>query len=101
MPDKVRNRIICVLDGRNEGDVFPTYYKVNTPEKIREIARSTDFSVHEIKMIVVSQAHLAVIPPLAIVELLLTRILMKKPLEAFRTNIIGVLQKPASIRYAS
>jgi len=91
IPITLKNKVIKLLEGRKETDIFPTYYRVNTPKKIQQIARLTGFN-YKIKMIV-SHAQFAVIPPLAIIELLLIRILMKRPFKMFRSNIIGILQK--------
>ncbi|TRZ88368.1 MAG: hypothetical protein D4R88_08005 [Methanosarcinales archaeon] len=89
---KLKNKVINLLEGREETDIFPTYYRVNTAKKIQEIARLTGFNIYKIKMIV-SHAQFAVIPPLAVIELLLIKLLMKKPFKVCRSNIIGILQK--------
>lgn len=92
VPKKLKKKLIYLLDGRKEEDVFGTYYRSNTKNKIHRLASSAGFEVVRTKMIV-SSAQLAIIPPLVILELILIRILMMNPFKVFRTNIIAVLRK--------
>lgn len=91
-PDKLKDRLIYMLDGRTEEDVFPTHYKANTKKKIKEVASETGFEVGQIKMLV-SDAVFAVVPPMAVPELVSIRILMMKSFKSWRTNIIAILKK--------
>ena len=85
-------RLAYFLDDRDSDDVFEVHYKANTSEKIRELADETDFEVVEIKMIS-SDAVFAMVPPFAIIELVWIKLLMRKSLEKFRTNMIAILKK--------
>lgn len=92
IPDAPKSRLANLLDGRPGGDVWKTYYRVNSERKIRWLASTTGFDVSEVRFIA-SSAELAVIPPLAALELVWLRMLMTKTLRRFRPNIIVLLRK--------
>lgn len=91
-PDKIKDKLIYLLDGRQEEDVFEVHYKANTQKTIDSLARATGFEVEKIEMIV-SDAVFAVVPPVALPELVSIRILMTRPFKSLRTNIIATLKK--------
>lgn len=93
IPETLKAKLIWFLHDRKEEDVFPTYYRVNTERTIRKLGERAGFEVIELHLIV-SSAQLVMIPPLVIVELLFTRLLMMPFARRFRTNIIAVLRKP-------
>lgn len=88
----IKDMVVKALDGRNEEDVFPAYYRINTSGEIRRIAEETGYSVQSI-MLLATYPALMMIPPLAIIELILIRFLMLPILRQFRPNIIAVLRK--------
>jgi ubiquinone/menaquinone biosynthesis C-methylase UbiE len=92
VPERFKSRLIYVLDDRKEEDVFETHYKANTRKKIEELAARTGFGIHKMQMLVTG-AIFAVVPPLAIVELIWIRILMTEPCKFLRTNIIAIMGK--------
>jgi SAM-dependent methyltransferase len=93
-PEKLKAALIYLLDGRKESDIFETHYKANRRKRIEELARTTGFEVVKIKMLA-TDAAFALVPPLAIPELIGIRLLMTAPLKPFRTNIIAVSRKVA------
>lgn len=95
VPAFIKDRLVWILEGRKEEDVFPAYYRINSPKTIRKLAELAGFHISQIKMIS-SSAQFVMIPPLVFFELFLLRILMSKRLEALRTNIIATLIKPQS-----
>lgn len=92
IPEAIKNRLVYILEGRKEEDVFPAYYKINSPSKIKEIAALSGFNVSKIKMIC-SSAQFVILPPLVFFELIWIRFLMSKVGKQLRTNIIAVLEK--------
>lgn len=92
MPRHIRVKLARSLQDRREEEVFPTYYRINSVSKIREMARRTGFRVEEIKMIV-SSAQFVIVPPILVFELLWIRLLMTDKLRMLRTNIIARLTK--------
>lgn len=94
VPDWVKGKAAYLLEGREEEDVFRTYYRANTETAIGKLARSNGFEVRRMDLLV-TDAIFAIIPPLAVAELMWIRMLMTESLRALRPNIIAVLQKTA------
>ena len=92
VPESLKGRLIYLLDGRKQEDVFLTHYKANNQEMIRSLASDCGFGVIKIRMIV-TDALFAVVPPIALVELIWIRLLLTKRLKKFRTGIISILKK--------
>jgi len=93
VPEFVKKKLIWTLERRKEEDVYPTFYRINSPEQIHDMAERAGLSVVSLRMIV-SGAALAVFPPAALCELALIKVLMGRSLKNFRPNIIAILQKP-------
>jgi SAM-dependent methyltransferase len=96
IPNSLKVKLIWFLQERDEKDVFPTYYRLNSEKAIRSLAYRTGFEVSRLSMIT-SSAQLVMIPPLMILELLAIRLLMTRIARRFRTNIIAVLRKPRPV----
>ena len=94
VPDRFKDRLVYLLDGRSENDVFETHYKANTRKKIGEVAQAAGFELMKIKMLV-SEAGFMFVPPLAVPELVWIRLLMTKSFKPLRTTIIAILKKAA------
>jgi ubiquinone/menaquinone biosynthesis C-methylase UbiE len=99
VPDRLKYKLVFLLDGRNEGDVFETHYAANTRKKIASLAASAGFEVAKIRMIV-SDAVFSHVPPIALTELVSIRLLMTGPLRPLRTNIIASLRKTSENEHA-
>jgi SAM-dependent methyltransferase len=92
VPHSIRHIMARLIEGRKMEDVFYTYYRANTTKEIEFLAHQSGYKVRSISM-VATDAEFAVIPPLALIELVIIRILMLKKLRPLRTNIITVLEK--------
>lgn len=92
VPEALKGKLIHLIEGREEHDVFPTHYAANTENKIRTLAEKTGFEVVEIHLLV-TDAIFAMITPLALLELLWIRLLMAGPFRNLRTNMIVALRK--------
>ncbi|MCS6951108.1 MAG: class I SAM-dependent methyltransferase, partial [bacterium] len=77
-PYALKLKLIKLLEGRSEEDVFPTYYQANTEKSIRHIACVVGFSVEEIKF-VTSGGHaiFAFCPPITVAELLYVKVIQR------------------------
>lgn len=91
---KVAKRLAKIFDGRDSDDVFEVHYKANNQKSIENLAEETNFTVDKISF-VSSDAVLALVPPIAVAELLWIKLLMLKSLRSMRTNLIVVLRKKA------
>jgi ubiquinone/menaquinone biosynthesis C-methylase UbiE len=92
VPRWVKLPLIRLLQGRNEQDVYKTYYRANTERRIQDLAGQSGFEVKDVHLFV-SDAVFAMVPPLAVLELVWLRLMMTGPFRLWRTNIIGVLKK--------
>lgn len=91
-PENLKHKLIYLLDGRREEDVFETHYKANTRNQITTLAVMTGFEVRKIKM-TVSDAVFALFPPVAIPELAYIKMLMMPRFKTLRPDIIATLKK--------
>jgi ubiquinone/menaquinone biosynthesis C-methylase UbiE len=93
IPESLKAKLIHFSEGREDEDVFPTYYRVNSRKKIYETADKAGFKVRKIKMLTsTGLPMLAAFPPLSILELLCKRLLLTSALASLRDNIIAVLE---------
>ncbi len=94
VPEFLKGKLIYLLEGRQEHDVFETHYKANTEAQVRELARKHGFEVVQLDLLS-TDAIFAMVPPLAALELLWIKLLMTEPMRSLRTNMIVVLRKVA------
>jgi ubiquinone/menaquinone biosynthesis C-methylase UbiE len=94
LPEGLKPALIRILQGRPSEDVFKTFYRANTEADINRVASATGFGPMEIRL-VASSAELAVIPPLAFLELLWIKLSLTKAFRGLRTNLIVTLAKHA------
>lgn len=92
IPDRIKKKLVYLLEQRAADDVFETFYRANTQEDIERLGAAAGLGVKRMRL-VVSSAELVVVPPLVILELLWIRLLMTRLLKPFRTAIIAILQK--------
>jgi len=94
VPEFAKKGMLRVLEGRHPEDVYPTFYRANTPRQVESASSQAGLRVENIKLFV-STAATASVLPLAIVELFWIRLLMKEPLRGLRPNSIVILSKAA------
>jgi SAM-dependent methyltransferase len=92
LPQKLKNAIIYALTRRRSEDVYPTEYKINTPNAVRRLAAASGMKLRDLRMIS-SAGELALLGPVVVLELLVTRLLETPLLRNFRSNMIVILQK--------
>jgi ubiquinone/menaquinone biosynthesis C-methylase UbiE len=92
LPEGLKPALIRVLQGRPSEDVFKTFYRANTEADICRLGSAAGFDPLEIRF-VASSAELAMIPPLAFLELLWIKLLQTKAFRGLRTNLIVTLAK--------
>jgi ubiquinone/menaquinone biosynthesis C-methylase UbiE len=93
IPDALKKRIVRYLEFRDEGDIFKTYYNMNTRNKIASMARAAGLTVDAIHM-VHSAWEFRRIPPLLWIEKAIFRISDRKEMSSLRSCILAVLRKP-------
>ncbi len=92
LPQALKLRLVYYLQGRREEDVFPAFYRFNTPRAIRRLAGQSHLRVVELRL-VESSAQTVMLGPVVFLELLWIGMLRLRMLRLLRTNIIAVLQK--------
>jgi ubiquinone/menaquinone biosynthesis C-methylase UbiE len=92
-PKALKNRIVWLLEGRKEEDIFPTFYRVNSIQEIQTLAAESGFEVRKIATIR-SSAITGTFGPFSVPELLFLRMLRSPRWEHLRNCIICILQKP-------
>ena len=92
IPEIFTKKLVYILQSREEEDVFSTYYRINSPSKIKKLSNSSGFNNSKIKMIC-SYAQFVVLPPVVLFELIWIRFLMTKAGKHLRPYIIAILKK--------
>jgi ubiquinone/menaquinone biosynthesis C-methylase UbiE len=92
VPEAFKVRLIRYLEGRKGEDVFPTFYRMNTPAQVEKLAVAAGFAVVELKR-TESSAQAVMLGLLVILELLWIRMLRLRILRNLRSNLIVILQK--------
>lgn len=92
VPDGIKKRLIKSLEGRENEDVFPTYYRMNTSKTIRKYASRAGFEIVDMQYLE-SSAETQNLGRLVIFELLLIKLLRLSWFKGFRTTIIAILRK--------
>jgi SAM-dependent methyltransferase len=93
IPARWRPRLANLLQGRDERDVYPTFYRANTPQVLKEIADRSAFSVMDLKT-VESSPQLYRVPILRSIEERCLRLFQVESLARWRPCILGQFQKP-------
>lgn len=93
VPQRLKNWIITMIEGREETDIFPTKYRINTDRAIRLYANKTGFKIKELFYLNTTPITLF-LGFLALFELLILKLLLKDNLAKYRSNIMVILEKP-------
>jgi SAM-dependent methyltransferase len=94
LPQGWKNRLIRYLEDREEEDIFPTVYRLNTAERIRDAGSACDLEVVEI-LHVDSTPSTVMLGPLVVFELLWIRLLRVSRLAGLRTNLVATMRRPS------
>ena len=89
------HRFINRRRGRDGADTFPTLYRANTPEKLRELCAAAGLVAERIDLVDGRPEYLRLTAPTYLVGWMIERATNGIPaLERFRAGIIAVLRKP-------
>jgi SAM-dependent methyltransferase len=92
LPNNLKCKVAEWLHGRKESDLYPTYYRANSLIDITLASNGANFKISDIRYLLTS-AQFAILVPIAVIELLLIRILMKPKYKYQRPNILVSLKK--------
>jgi SAM-dependent methyltransferase len=94
MPNPLKKRIIRVLQGRAEQDIFQTYYRMNTRWRVTKLLRAADMEIESLETIECPPQFFRLGGPLMGLEGAITAALRCSWLESFRAVIVAVARKP-------
>jgi SAM-dependent methyltransferase len=97
-PQWIKNKLARYLEGRHEGDVFPTQYRLNTFEDVEAQASRAGVIVSSCESLNSSNAGAIMLGPLALIDLLVKRLTSSDSLEQYRSNFVVLLEKPPAAR---
>jgi SAM-dependent methyltransferase len=92
VPQRLKNRLILFLEKREAEDVFPTFYRMNTERRIRELARVTGFRVVRLHVFGNAGTFLF-LGPIALLEVLWLKALESLLGGRLQSNLIAVLER--------
>lgn len=93
VPQPLKNRLVRFFEERKEEDVFPTFYRMNTPKAIQRLSAAVGFSVVRLTLTDTS-ALTVILGPIVVLELLWIRLCRLRGLRNLRSNIVAVLRNP-------
>jgi len=92
VPGWVKNGLIRFFEGRQEADIFKTFYQMNTPGRVRRLCARAGFELASLTL-TDGSAMTVMLGPIVIVELLLIKLCRLDGLKNTRSNMIAVLRK--------
>ena len=94
MPRRWMAWFVHSAEQRREEDVFPTYYRMNSSEKLEQAARELGLQVEAEEFLTGPRPFFSFFLPLAVVQLVISRLLALPRLRKFQTTILVVMRKP-------
>jgi len=94
VPQRPKNWLIGVLESRDECDIFPALYKINTLDAVTRATSKAGFELESCEF-VVSEAVTQALGPLSVFELLYIRLTQWDRFAKLRPDIIATLRSPA------
>jgi ubiquinone/menaquinone biosynthesis C-methylase UbiE len=93
LPEEFIFRVIRYLEHREEKDVFPTYYRANTQQQLRQLAASAGLEEYSLRLLY-DRPLFYFFAPLSVIELLLTRVMRFCGANALgATAILGLFKR--------
>lgn len=93
LPSGLTRIVASKIEGRKMSDIFPTFYRLNTPGKIRKVTRSAGFQIESMAMLD-GDSHLASFPLLRWLDSLALRLLALPFFAGIRSSMVAVFWKP-------
>jgi ubiquinone/menaquinone biosynthesis C-methylase UbiE len=94
IPQRLKLRIISSIEGRDESDVFPTVYRINTAAAIHKLAEETGFAVSKLQHNAPSRVFFRGLPIVRTIEAQINKLLARPWAERYRSNLLVILSKP-------
>ncbi len=94
LPQTAKSLLAFLLESRKEADVFPTFYRMNTPRRLRALCAENGMELVDMELFEDSPSSI-MLGPVVIFELLVIRLFETRLFENWRSNIVAVFRKPA------
>ena len=92
LPRGVHSALVRTSEKRTEEEIYPTFYRANTPARLRTLV-SSDLDI-KIEALPGPRPFFHNFAPLALFELLMTRLSQLRPLQSFGTTLLVSIRKP-------
>ncbi|MDB4911760.1 MAG: Methyltransferase type 11 [Gemmatimonadetes bacterium] len=92
LPSQLRHKLVQLADGRDQDDVYPTYYRANTPTELTRTALDSGLRIETMMLCDTSTPSRLMLGPLVVVDLLIVRIHRREEFAGLRSNMIAVFQ---------
>ena len=94
IPKRLHAAFVGLSDERREGEIYPTFYRANTVHRLRKsVGQSLAFTV---EFLPAPRPFFHYFVPVALLELLLTRLSLSDPLRRFGTTMLITIRKADS-----
>jgi SAM-dependent methyltransferase len=92
-PEFLKRKLVWILEGRRDEDIFKTYYALNTPQRVAHLAKAVGFEVETLR-VEGGDGSFGGLGPLGWAECLLLKALAVVQHGQFNSNLIVSLRKP-------
>ena len=92
LPTHLKQRLVRISDGRTDDDVYPTFYRANTPAVLTRTAVDSGLEVESIVLCNTSTPSRLMLGPLLVVDLLVVRLQRRDEFAEQRSNMIAVFR---------
>jgi SAM-dependent methyltransferase len=89
-----------INDGRANDDIFPTFYRANSPRALRDLGHDLNLNVESMRVLTHPRPYTRSFAPVALFELLVMRATTSPSFERFGTTIMTVYRKPMRVQSA-
>ena len=94
VPNRFHAKIVKATEGRNERDIFPTYYRLNSEEHIKEIVRTVGFRSYRLEYFGQYPSYFLFNPMLFLIGSLYDKLICKAEIfKKLRSWILAILEK--------
>jgi SAM-dependent methyltransferase len=92
IPEAAKRGLIYLLDTRREKDVFPTFYRMNTPARIQRLAEECGFHVERLS-VQGSSGSFGRLGPLGWLECVILKLNCAVSGGRFQSNLLAILRR--------
>ena len=91
-PEFIKKLVVAVLEGRQETEIFRTFYRANTVPKVRALAAAAGLTVHSLS-VKGSVGTFGFLGPIGVLEVVLLKLLSVRPFKPFNAVLLVCMRK--------